>query len=492
MPRIGTTGYVAALAEAGFPVPVLPALRPEVVVVPLAAGVALDHGNAPLVVRNAAARALIPLLDGTRDVSELSSATGLPHAAVNQILGLLAGRSMVQDGPVPADPDVDAVRYVSRGTAAIGAHDRADQSSRVLADTSVVVLGDAEWAGKVRTGFSDRGLRPREATSSLTLVCVSAESDHGMITEPDGDVLPVQWADGQLVCGPYLEPSSCAECALAGIADLAPQPRPGPERAGELVDAVALLTCDVLHTVGRFGHGLGGSLVLRHDVRRWSTTRHDVVARPLCPRCTVEPLADPPASLALVTAYEAAVSLPPQRWYAPAVQRSHYEPGNIAAQQRFSRAGQAAVQNNVVREMLRHTAGLRVPFVPGEAPDRFAPSPGNLGAVTAYWVGERGSYQYDPLRDELIVLPGQAAIDAVVLTADLTKLYPKYGGKSYRLAWLEAGAAVANLATYAHHAGFGVRVPGQWGDEEWSAIIGADGRGELLCAVVLVSGVPDS
>jgi hypothetical protein len=326
----------------------------------------------------------------------------------------------------------------------------------------------------------------------LTLVCVSAESDHGMITEPDGDVLPVQWADGQLVCGPYLEPSSCAECALAGIADLAPQPRLGPGRADELVDAVALLTCDVLHTVGRFGHGLGGSLVLRHDVRRWSTTRHDVVARALCPHCTIEPLADPPASLALVTAYEAAVSLPPQRWYAPAVQRSHYEPGNIAAQQRFSRAGQAAVQNNVVREMLRHTAGLRVPFVPGEAPDRFAPSPGNLGAVTAYWVGERGSYQYDPLRDELIVLPGQAAVDAVVLTADLTKLYPKYGGKSYRLAWLEVGAAVANLATYAHHAGFGVRVPGQWGDEEWSAIIGADGRGELLCAVVLVSGVPDS
>jgi SagB-type dehydrogenase family enzyme len=329
-----------------------------------------------------------------------------------------------------------------------------------------------------------------------------------------------------LWCGPVLDADSAC-CPVCCLDCLGGPPSTGASAltAAETRAAAGLLAGEVLHTLGRFGRNHGGTRVVRHDMRTWRSSTFDVIRRPDCPHCAPDAARpDPDAGLpdaALIRRYEAAVSLPARRWLDPAVHRVHYRPGHLAAQLGF-RAVEGApavpLADHALDEdgltdgpaaqwigaLLRHAVGLRRRPAPGEAPDRWAASAGNLGSTVAYCLVRDlglpdGLYQYDPPAHRLLRLPahpgalaplwadiGSEGGLAVVVTADLGRLAAKYGLKSYRLAWLESGVALAQLRAAAGLLGLPVRAWQDWDDRLWQQALGTSARAETVCAGALL------
>ncbi|MEU6652816.1 hypothetical protein ABZ904_26125 [Streptomyces sp. NPDC046900] len=547
MPRIGTGDFARSVAQVAFSdphftVPARPALRPEVTWVEVEGGLVFDGGAEPFLVRGeraaAAFRALVPELRGRLDVPGLAAAVGLPLQVVRELVGLLVVRGLVQDGPGTRHAGLPAavVHHLSRGAAITGAMPDAPAVARAVAEASVVVLGDPALAGPLNRSLTaadllgevrvvDRAHQVPEA--SLVVLCGSgAPTDADELSElVEKRGLPTLVAvcrGTALWCGPVLDADSafCPACCLDALGEPPSTGRSGMT-AVERQAAAGLLAGEVLHTLGRFGRNQGGTRVVRHDLRTWRSSTLDVIARPGCPRCAAD--AEPPDA-PLIRRYEAAVSLPARQWLDPAVHRAHYRPGHLVAQLRFRAVEGAQVigladhaldedglADGPVAEwigaLLRHGVGLRRRPSPGEAPDRWAASAGNLGSTVAYCLVRDlglpdGLYQYDPLAHQLLRLsarPEELALLwadvgsdgslAVVVTADLGKLAAKYGLKSFRLAWLESGVALAQLRSAAGLLGVPMRAWQAWDDRLWQHVLGTSAREESVCAGALL-GVP--
>lgn len=490
MPRIATTDLARALADrhqlAGRPaVPAHPALRPELALRREPDALWLDGAEPTKLTGKrtlAALDRLLPLLDGRRDHQTLAADAQLPDAAVQQLLAVLGLRAALQEGPVTTDDPT--TRYLSRAVARTGWHDRADQASAALRRSRVRLVGASPLVDLVRAGLGGL-VTVGPAAGPVGLIC---HLDHGVgvihnhqLEAGQTPILPVRVAGSLLLCGPYLAPDGpvCARCAGAEIDALLSG---DPTAAADPGVLAGLVVSEILHLLGGIGRGVTPGTIVRHDLTRWRTEVFDVVGRPACD-CGVNSNS---VEAELVVRYEAATALPERRWLPPALDREHYRPGHLAAQHRFNRAPGPSMPPGEIGALLRQAVGLRQPPNPGEAPDRWAPSAGNLGSVVGYWADGDGVAQYDPRSHELVRLSATAVENCLVFTADLTKLMPKYGAKSYRLGYLEAGAALAQLALAAGEQGFGVRATAL-ADQTWARRLDSDRRGELLCLSATVT-----
>lgn len=467
MPRLtgATTADSLARVAATDPhlgVPARPALRPGMrwQFDPTAATV--DTGTQRLLLKGSqtsrALAALVGHLDGKSDRGCLATACGLPASVVARLLGVLAVHGLLQDGPAVSDPrtDTGSWLYLSRGVAATGVHADASDALDALARTPVWgadsdlltlarTVDEAAWV--VMRGAPDRAVWQQHLRAGRVVV-------------------PVVQTEGAVTIGPVVEPGQRRPC-LSCVTEVLPTYDCGPGSA--LVSA--LVATEIAQTVGRFGRTLTNVTAVRHDLRAWRT---DLVPVP-CHESTADPL---------IRDYETAAGLPERRWLDPALHRVHYRPSTLAAQTVFPRApGSGRGAEGPIGEALRRSVGLRGT----SPPDRYAPSVGNLGIIIGYAVDATGIHQYEPYEHEWVTLDAVGPpVDAtvVVFAADIGRSLPKYGPKAYRLAWLEAGAAMSQLAVAATGLGLRVAAVTAWPDAEWEARLGP---GLIVCAMAVLS-----
>jgi len=84
--------------------------------------------------------------------------------------------------------------------------------------------------------------------------------------------------------------------------------------------------------------------------------------------------------------------------------------------------------------------------------------------------------------------PVSAPPCALVITGNFARTMTKYGGRGYRFAILEAGHISQNLVLAATALGLPSLVYGSFYDAELERMLGIDGVGEAVLAVVLVGG----
>jgi SagB-type dehydrogenase family enzyme len=128
---------------------------------------------------------------------------------------------------------------------------------------------------------------------------------------------------------------------------------------------------------------------------------------------------------------------------------------------------------------------------------RTAPSAGALYPLELYLVTERGYHHYHPHRHQLEVLGAhdlrgelhRAALfqDAIgsaaavfVLTAVYSRTEQKYGDRSERYVWLDAGHAAQNLLLQAVSLGLGAVPMGAFHDDEVREVLGLPGDHDPL------------
>jgi len=97
-------------------------------------------------------------------------------------------------------------------------------------------------------------------------------------------------------------------------------------------------------------------------------------------------------------------------------------------------------------------------------------------------------YGAEPFDFREVETSGQTAPPpcAIVVAADLDRIMPKYGGRGYRFACLEAGHISQNLILAAQAAGLSALPYGAYFDNELERRLGLDGLREIVLAVVLV------
>lgn len=276
----------------------------------------LEHGGRAVVLEGRAAErllpALLPLLDGTRDLERIVRALGRAAApAVEAALALLASHRVLVDGPpVACDAEPDAEAAV-RFEAAIAARRPADVQ-QALASAAVVVGGRAAAADELvrlleacGIGAVGRADGPTEAAGAdLAVVAprpdeVASLAGWNAARLADGvPWLPVLPFDGRLaVVGPLIVPgeSACLRCyevrraanselgadhdAVEAVALRSATPLPLAAAAAGLAASVAL------GWLARRDRALPGRLLALEHVVLPVVETHFVLRVPRCPVC---------------------------------------------------------------------------------------------------------------------------------------------------------------------------------------------------------------
>jgi bacteriocin biosynthesis cyclodehydratase domain-containing protein len=308
------------ISDCGEVVPELPLLKPWYRLLRQEGRVLLEHGRTVVAFEGAAARAflpaLLPLLDGSRNVDEICELIGPKvRLAVENALELLGRNGLLVAGPRLAEDD--HARAVAESLAAAGASvfGMSEIATR-LATTQVHLIGDEAACDGLarllqRSGIcAFRGDAPGGATPGL--VVVGPGGDRARINrlalENGAEWLPVGEFDGRTVSvGPLIVPreSACFECLLlrrestSGCAqelalfrDVAARPGPRPSL---LAAAVALAAELVVRWIGVRDPFLPGTLFTLDAEEGISVASHTVLRVPRCPACSSSAGLAPPS-----------------------------------------------------------------------------------------------------------------------------------------------------------------------------------------------------
>jgi len=490
---------------------------------------------------------LIPLLDGTRDIAAVAGEVGLRDALVRQAVSLLYSCGLLEDGADPdagaaeGHPVAhDVLRFLSRQVDGTRANRSAGGAVARLARARVVVLGRGPLAARLAedaraTGVADvaqaSGLGALDAEVALVVAVVAPGEDRALVALDDRCAeLAVPWlrvapgdAEGEI--GPRFERAhtACLDCfvSLRERADADGSAASGAEatvaRTATGADAevlAGLAGLEIAHLVTRVGAALSPRGVTRVDLATLAQRTLPLLRRPGCARCCPGP--GEARSPTLGVAYEQSVVFPPRALLDPKDHQVHYKPANLRLQREakdLPGAARVALPDpdedgegqglglGVLGGLLLRAFGLREPGAMGTAPkvERWAPTGGNLGSTTAYVLAARvagvapGAYCYLAREHTLARLPAPGPADqpaaagpaaTIVVTGALGRVAAKYGPFGYRIVLLDAGCAVAQLATVAAAAGIGIEVAARWDDHGLARRLGVDADTEPVTAVV--------
>ncbi len=352
----------------------------------------------------------------------------------------------------------------------------------------------------------------------------------------------------QCTIGPYLDRThtACYRCAAAAHPPVS-GPRPGPRR---LAIWSALVAQEVVFLLGRVATPMSLRGSTEFTFADWSQTTTMVPRRPGCPYCDTARL-PAPESVTLAHAYEQSVGFPPRDLLNPKDHQHHYKAANLSLQREEKRYRSAVLRPLPAQDtspgvsggyletvmdppgvdgcldvaalalILVRTAGLRPHPAfgkpAGESPkiQRWSPTGGNLGSVQAYILTAGvaglavGAYHYQPMEhalatlrfprqrrdvDDLIVraaggqLPAQPA-GVIVLTGAHARVSSKYADFAYRVLFLDAGAASAQLEAVAAGLGLRAAVANRWSDDVLLDALDLDPELEPITAVLGLYGV---
>jgi bacteriocin biosynthesis cyclodehydratase domain-containing protein len=278
----------------------------------------LEHGQSVVVLEGGAVRvllpALLPILDGTRTLADLSARLGIAaRPAIELALELLAAHGLLVEGPdAPRElrtaahavaapygmaPAVAAGRLAGATVAVVGASPAGVEIARLLHSAGIGDVRRLPWRGNgaVRNGAVD-----------LAVVAPAAD---------EGDALPgwnrlaldrkIRWLavrpyDGRLASvGPLVVPgeSCCHECLLlrrganleygGDLADIEAAPVAASADAGIDAFAIALAAHLVVRWVGGRDTTVPGVLHAIETHPAFSLSEHHVLRVPRCGACSV-------------------------------------------------------------------------------------------------------------------------------------------------------------------------------------------------------------
>ena len=276
----------------------------------------VEHAGTLVTLEGRAVRALLPsllpLLDGTRTLDEVTAALGPPvEPAVLRALALLAQHGLLVDGD-PGDPDGTPRTAAAAYVAAVTRRTTVADASAALAETNVVVLGsgvgaEAAAAQLEATGFVDVERQAIDGPVDADAFVVASPCPDEMERlarlnrtrlDDEGAWMQVLPYDGRhLVVGPVFVPgaSACSTCYLMrrgacsgyeedfahveGVPSKASAPPSLATAASALAAVVALRWCTVRDPTlpGRL-YALDPGPVLR-------LSSHRVLRVPRCPEC---------------------------------------------------------------------------------------------------------------------------------------------------------------------------------------------------------------
>jgi SagB-type dehydrogenase family enzyme len=514
----------AAARDPQFRLPLRPRLVDDLAILPLGDGLVIDGGPQRRVLRGASVRSvlepLLGLLDGARTADRLATASGRSRADVDGALALLYAAGAIEEGEADSEEAAPALSYLRRMADSTGVNRSGLEALRRMRAASVAVVDDAPLAE--RLGDAMGGLCRVIATSDG-----SEHADLTVVTGPDRAaallsslaagapaVLPAAANGTELSYGPLVgpDPVICGHCVAddlrAGRADDPPEPFALDLLAG-------LLACELTALLARVGDAPSRRQRVAVDSRTWQRALDLVPRRVSCPDCGRG--GDARAVDETPYRYEQLAELPPRALLSPKEHQRHFQPANLALQERAKTYSSAprvpAAAAGPLAEVARRCVGMRA-ATGGRAVDRYAPTGGNLGSAQLYLaaptlpsLGPRAWY-YDPFSDELCALPGAdngerllaearrcpgaaggrtRAEATFVLTGALDRVAAKYPVLAYRIVHLDAGVSGLQAALCARARGLRPRVARRWCDENLHAILGTDADTEPVTGVIVLT-----
>jgi SagB-type dehydrogenase family enzyme len=489
---------------------------------------------------------LIPLLDGSRDLSGLGLA--LPDVRGTDLKAAVAllytSGLVVEAGPEASDGRCPApVRdFLGRHLDTTRAHVRPADAIRGLTDAVVRVLGPAPAATGLVEALAACGVAgtPAPPGSGLAGVDLAVGLDDGSdppwLARLDDDCaaagvpwLRIGYRPGAVELGPRFDRryTACYRCLRAA------QPATTTDRDRQPPagwDWWPLAAREVVFLLSRVGHPASltpaGYTVL--DLAEWRTEQHLAPRRAGCPDCVPAASGTPRGpgqdDFPLAYCYEQAVTFPVAALSDPKVHQQHYRPANIELQtdhRSFDSAprlalpmvnladigpGRPVAAESQLPAVLLAAFGLR----PGGGPrtvSRYAPSGGNLGSPQAFVLVRDvggvppGLYAYD-VRDHALSKLSDGADPAdlgdppaggpepaavVVVTAAVGRLARKYQLLALRISCLDSGVALQQMRAVCGEVELGCELVEHWDDDRVARLLGVDRRGEPVLGMAVIT-----
>ncbi|WP_046777829.1 hypothetical protein [Streptomyces yangpuensis] len=533
----------AVAQDPQFSAPKRPALCRGLVVVPFPDGILVEGAPTRQVLRGAAARDLttrvLPLLDGTRDVTQLAERANAPVQHIEQVVALLYTCGLLEEGsddPVVDDP---AAVFWSRSLDSTRVNRNAAQAMKLLSSTRVAVVADGGTGARLRDALLENGFGEVELVRSPDVL--SDEPDLLVAVDEEGrsDLTEAaQWCAGRGVpmlpahlhgamvdLGPYIDPVFTVSFDEADRQRRAHPPQVHHEPAGEnaaRIMATALIAGQVTAIASRVGAVPVLRGMVRTDLESW---REDMYVMAPVPERTDSRSTLTAADVPLALAFETSVAFPPRKLLNPRDHQMHYKPGNIALQHESKRwpsartltlprtgihpqaplepSGTAAVAQvglTHLASLLLLAVGRQEESAPGRpSVPRWAPTGGNLGSANlhavvtdvagvpaGFWGYDSAAHRLARLPDAVdpAELPGADAAATLVLTGSLARVASKYSTFAWRIVHLDAGVAMAQLAHAARSFGLRARPLDRWDDLALAAAFDLDLDAEPITGVV--------
>jgi hypothetical protein len=441
---------------------------------------------------------LLPLLDGTREVPQIADALGLSAPGVQRVIDVMRQRGVLDLAPEPegAEPAATPMRTFLRRSLPAGQGETIDRRLRAAA---VSVAGTGAFAELIAELLRRSGVGRVERCDGAPLGGADPAVDLVVLVEdpagspPDGTsglpaavaLLRVRLRRGHVSVGPLVNApgGGCARCAAAEIRDgCEADDSPASGDAAAIGLGAGLAAGAALRYLG----GQGTSPAFQGVVEVGSADRLarecPVTRRPDCPECGRPGLSLQETEI-LEYAYEHAAETPPgglgvaqleagdPRWPVPA-KPYLTEPRLRVRRSRAAATGERASIGGdgrlaALSWMLAGAGPLPRRDGSPRQPCR-APAVGCPGSTRAYVLGDLtgagpGVHYFDGSSGEFVGLSGNAATGVgqpdrlcVVLTGDLAALDPVLGPASRRVAYQDAGTALAQLDECARATGWRV------------------------------------
>lgn len=495
-----------------------------------------------------AQRAVLPvarLLDGSRTVAELPEATGLDPRVVAAVIQRLSALGLLESAEQDSGGGLDAVsraflrKVPDRPPVARTPAER----ELLLSECAVTVVARDALADRLVRDLRASGVgtvRRDPATGdpavrrALVLIEDTGPQADAVIdaclSARDGArtaALRFRLNDSAIEIGPCYQPGlfpaeqTCLACARTGRDRLWPPGNPDTcpgEPAAHAADlGCGLVTAEALALLAGIGPVTSGDRLLRVGLSDLSPVSYLVLPEPGCPRCApvtgpADGVADAYGTALHVTREPFGESRPPafsQRKVAAYQSFRLIYPSSpvIALPPASSAIGDAPVSTDrVLAALLALAAGRQHPEREDDTA-RWAWSACNLGSAELFLIGQNqvlgqppGSVlKYDDLRHALIVAHsrvidagkffsanGAADMDfAIVSTGAFARLTDVCGEHAFRLGYLDAGCALAQLGAAAASLGLAMRTSVTWTDDLPSVLELSAGR-EAVTAVAWI------
>jgi bacteriocin biosynthesis cyclodehydratase domain-containing protein len=390
-----------------FAMPCKPSFPRELVVVPLPDGLLISGTGEQQVLRGRATRSLIPrllpLLDGTRTLDEVSAALAdVPRSLLENAIALLYTRGLLGDGaavgtgvdPERIDPQVQAFfhRYID----VTRVNRSAMQAFARLAATRVSIYASGPHAAQVkeriRAHLEGAGVREVESLEwgcwpqgtahgdqrQLIVVLIEGQEDQSHLQELD-DIcarLRIPWLRvavdveaGIAEVGPYFErdETACYHCfSRTALPYRQAQQRSVSSEHARCLQAhlwAAMLAVEAIYLISRISTLATGLNVARYDLASWSMEQWRLPKLPGCSRCRPAPVAMGMIEPAVV--YEDAVSFPSRHLLDPKAHQMHYRASNLELAHEGKRYPSAEHIGLPAGNELVRPAGATLALLPG-------------------------------------------------------------------------------------------------------------------------------